>query len=150
MGDISKNVDSGGKNCFLRDSFGSQAVAKLCFNLVLQKDKGASGEKFQNRCMSCLDNRVQQVIYSRLKSYGIVDEGHLPHDVPTGVVLNSGGSYLQLTTWEYLGSSRFVTDPDRIHVFTFCSGTDHVSCQSCDKLLSQTTITNGVFSNFLM
>jgi hypothetical protein len=83
----------------------------LQFNNILQKDKGKSGEDLQNRAMASLDPRVQKVIYSRLKAYGVVDQGHLPEDVPAGVVLNSGGSYLQLATWEYLHCARFVTDP---------------------------------------
>jgi hypothetical protein len=83
----------------------------LQFNSILQKDKGKSGEAFQNRAMACLDHRVQKVMYSRLKLYGFIDVGHLPDDVPAGVVLNSGGSYLQLGTWEYLHCARFITDP---------------------------------------
>ena len=82
----------------------------LQFSAILQKDKGKIGEKRQNRAMACLDNRVQQIMYSRLKSYGFVNNGHLPPDVPAGVVLNSGGSYLQLATWEYLHCARLVTD----------------------------------------
>jgi hypothetical protein len=84
---------------------------RLYFNGILQKDKGSSGESLQNRGMANLNSRVQQIMYSRLESYGFIDKGHLPPDVPAAVVLNSGGSYLQLTTWEYLASSRFVTDP---------------------------------------
>ena len=61
--------------------------------------------------MACLNNRVQKIMYTRLQSYRFIDDGHLPYHVPAGVVLNSGGSYLQLTTWEYLKSARFVTDP---------------------------------------
>jgi hypothetical protein len=82
----------------------------LQFNAILQKDKGKSGEMRQNRAMACLDNRVQQIMYSRLKAYGFVNNGHVPPDVPAGVVLNSGGSYLQLATWEYLHCARLVTD----------------------------------------
>lgn len=92
----------------------------LQFTAILQKDKGKIGEMRQNRAMACLDNRVQQIMYSRLKSYGFVNNGHLPPDVPAGVVLNSGGSYLQLATWEYLCCARLVTDfsvnPSIIHV----------------------------------
>ena len=84
---------------------------RLFFNNILQKDRGKSGEALQNRGMACLNIRVQKIVYSRLQSYGFIDTGHLPADVPAAVVLNSGGSYLQLTTWEYLKSSRFVTDP---------------------------------------
>jgi hypothetical protein len=83
----------------------------LQFNGILQKDKDPSGEKGQNRAMACLDPRVQKIMYFRLKFYGFVNEGHLPHDVSAGVVFNSGGSYLQLGTWEYLHCARFVTDP---------------------------------------
>lgn len=31
--------------------------------------------------------------------------------MPSGVVLNSGVSYLQLSTWQYLKTARFMTDP---------------------------------------
>jgi hypothetical protein len=82
----------------------------LQFSPILQKDKGKNGEVHQNRAMACLDSRVQAVMFSRLKFYGYADEGHLPQDVPAGVVLNSGGSYLQLVTWQYLHCARFVTD----------------------------------------
>ena len=92
----------------------------LQFTAILQKDKGKSGEMRQNRAMACLDNRVQQIMYSRLKAYGFVNNSHVPPDVPAGVVLNSGGSYLQLATWEYLCCARLVTDfsvnPSIIHV----------------------------------
>ncbi len=71
---------------------------RLFFNIILQKDRGKSGEHMQNRGMACLNNRVQKFMYSRLQSYGFIDTGHLPADVPAAVVLNSGGSYLQLTT----------------------------------------------------
>ena len=86
---------------------------KLMFNIILQKrlDMSVDDEKYQNRGMACLDPRVQAIMYSRLKQYKFVlEDGHLPIDVPAAVVLNSGGSYLHLGTWVYLPSSRFVVD----------------------------------------
>jgi hypothetical protein len=83
---------------------------KLLFNAVLQKN-GKDDENRQNRGMACLDSRVQAIMYSRLKQYKFVlEDKHLPMDVPAAVVLNSGGSYLHMGTWEYLDSSRFVVD----------------------------------------
>ncbi len=81
----------------------------LLFINILQKDH--DDEDSQNRGMACLDDRVQAIMYSRLKQYKFVfEEGHLPNDVPAAVVLNSGGSYLQKGTWEYCPASRFVVD----------------------------------------
>jgi hypothetical protein len=84
---------------------------KLMFNSILQKNISEDEEKYQNRGMACLDPRVQAIMYSRLKQYKFVlEDSHLPIDVPAAVVLNSGGSYLQMGTWEYSVSSRFVVD----------------------------------------
>jgi hypothetical protein len=84
---------------------------KLMFNGILQKNISIDEEKYQNRGMACLDPRVQAIMYSRLKQYKFVlEDSHLPIDVPAAVVLNSGGSYLQMVTWEYSVSSRFVVD----------------------------------------
>jgi len=110
---------------------------KLCFNIVLQKDKTKAHEATQNRGMACLDNRVQQIMYFRLKSYGFIDDGHLPCEVPAGVVLNSGGSFLQLTTWEYLKSARFVTDPHASPPILHVSGTPKYTF--CDVVYLATT-----------
>jgi len=84
---------------------------KLMFNSILQKNISEDEEKYQNRGMACLDSRVQAIMYSRLKQYKFVlEDSHLPIDIPAAVVLNSGGSYLQMGTWEYSVSSRFVVD----------------------------------------
>jgi hypothetical protein len=84
---------------------------ELMFNSILQKNISEDEEKFQNRGMACLDSRVQAIMYSRLKQYKFVlEDSHLPIDVPAAVVLNSGGSYLQMGTWEYSVGSRFVVD----------------------------------------
>jgi len=81
------------------------------FNSILQKNISDDEEKYQNRGMACLDSRVQAIMYMRLKQYKFVSEDkHLPIDIPAAVVLNSGGSYLQMGTWEYSVSSRFVVD----------------------------------------
>jgi hypothetical protein len=82
----------------------------LFFN-ILQKNIPQYEESNQNRGMACLDPRVQAIMYSRLKQYKFVlEDKHLPSDIPAAVVLNSGGSYLQMGTWEYSVSSRFVVD----------------------------------------
>jgi hypothetical protein len=85
---------------------------ELQFNIILQKrlDMSLDDERKQNRGMACLDPRVQAIMYSRLKHYRFVQDGHLPSDVPAAVVLNSGGSYLNLGTWVYCTNSRFVVD----------------------------------------
>jgi hypothetical protein len=84
---------------------------ELMFNGILQKNISIDEEKYQNRGMACLDPRVQAIMYSRLKQYKFVlEDSHLPIDVPAAVVLNSGGSYLQMGTWEYSVSTRFVVD----------------------------------------
>jgi hypothetical protein len=50
-------------------------------------------------------------MYSRLKQYKFVlEDSHLPIDVPAAVVLNSGGSYLQMGTWVYSDDGRFAVD----------------------------------------
>ena len=83
---------------------------KLLFNSILQKN-GKEDENRQNRGMACLDSRVQAIMYSRLKQYKFVlEDKHLPMDIPAAVVLNSGGSYLQMGTWEYSKKGRFVVD----------------------------------------
>jgi hypothetical protein len=90
-------------------------------------------EKFQNRGMACLDPRVQAIMYSRLKQYKFVlEDGHLPIDVPAAVVLNSGGSYLQLGTWVYSPSSRFVVD-ESVGAMLF-EVTDTPAYTQCDGL----------------
>jgi len=83
---------------------------KLRFNSILQKND-KEDENHQNRGMACLDPRVQAIMYSRLKQYKFVLENeHLPMDIPAAVVLNSGGSYLQMATWIYPVDCRFVVD----------------------------------------
>ena len=90
---------------------------KLVFNNILQKDH--QDENSQNRGMACLDPRVQTIMYLRLKQYKFVLENdHLPSDVPAAVVLNSGGSYLQEGTWQYPVDCRFVVD-DRVDAMLF-------------------------------
>jgi hypothetical protein len=79
------------------------------FDDIRQKYKGNSGENKQNRGMASLDDRVQEVMLARLKHYGFVDsKHHLPSTVPSGVVLNSGGSFLQL--WHVHDGHRTVID----------------------------------------
>jgi hypothetical protein len=105
--------------------------SNLLFNNVLQKITQIE-EKDQNRGMACLDPRVQAIMYLRLKDYKFVlEDKHLPIDVPAAVVLNSGGSYLHLATWEYPVNSRFVVD-DKVDAvlfevtdtpaYTYCNG----------------------------
>jgi hypothetical protein len=90
----------------------------LFFN-ILQKNISKDEESYQNRGMACLDPRVQAIMYSRLKQYKFVlEDKHLPSDIPAAVVLNSGGSYLQRGTWEYSGDCRFVVD-DTVHAMLF-------------------------------
>jgi hypothetical protein len=75
----------------------------------------ADEERYQNRGMACLDPRVQAIMYSRLKQYKIVlEDSHLPIDMPAAVDLNSGGSYLQTGTWQYPLNCTFVVDDTRI------------------------------------
>jgi hypothetical protein len=58
----------------------------LLFDDIQQKDKGRSGENFQNRGMAALDDRVQQIMHDRLHKYGFIDRSlHLPSSVPSGV-----------------------------------------------------------------
>jgi hypothetical protein len=104
---------------------------KLLFNSILQKN-GKEDENRQNRGMACLDSRVQAIMYSRLKQYKFVlEDKHLPMDVPAAVVLNSGGSYQQMGTWEYSKKDRFVVDNTvdamlfeviGAPVYTYCDG----------------------------
>ena len=106
---------------------------KLMFNDILQKNGDKQNqEKDQNRGMACLDPRVQAIMYLRLKQYTfLLEDDHLPIDIPAAVVLNSGGSYLQKGTWEYPVDSRFVVD-DRVDAmlfevaktpaYTYCNG----------------------------
>ena len=105
--------------------------SNLLFNNVLQKITQIE-EKDQNRGMACLDPRVQAIMYLRLKDYKFVlEDKHLPIDVPAAVVLNSGGSYLHLATWEYPVNCRFVVD-DKVDAvlfevtntpaYTYCNG----------------------------
>ena len=55
----------------------------LYFDDIRQKDRGRSGEAFQNRGMAALDGRVQAVMHARLSAYGFVDShSHLPSSVP--------------------------------------------------------------------
>ena len=92
---------------------------KLLYNNILQKNITADEEKYQNRGMACLDPRVQSIMYSRLKQYKFVlEDSHLPIDIPAAVVLNSGGSYLQMGTWEYPLNCRFVVD-DTVEALLF-------------------------------
>jgi hypothetical protein len=92
---------------------------KLLYNNILQKNITADEEKYQNRGMACLDPRVQSIMYSRLKQYKFVlEDSHLPIDIPAAVVLNSGGSYLQRFTWEYSNNGRFVVD-DTVNAMLF-------------------------------
>ena len=104
----------------------------LYFDDIRQKDRGRSGEAFQNRGMAALDDRVQAVMHARLSAYGFVDShSHLPSSVPAGVVLNSGGSYRQLSTWKYLNSARFVTDPSAQHSVIQVQGApEYVFCNA--------------------
>ena len=104
----------------------------LHFVDIRQKDKGRSGEAFQNRGMAALDDRVQEVMHARLSAYGFLEShSHLPSSVPAGVVLNSGGSYRQLSTWEYLKSARFETDPSAQHsVIQVRGAPDYVFCNA--------------------
>jgi hypothetical protein len=92
---------------------------ELMFINILQKNVSDDEEKYQNRGMACLDPRVQAIMYSRLKQYKFVlEDSHLPIDIPAGVVLNSGGSYLQRFTWEYSDNGRFVVD-DSVNAMLF-------------------------------
>ena len=104
----------------------------LYFDDIRQKDRGRSGEAFQNRGMAALDGRVQAVMHARLSAYGFIDShSHLPSSVPAGVVINSGGSYRQLSTWKYLNSARFVTDPSAQHSVIQVQGApEYVFCNA--------------------
>ena len=106
--------------------------ANLQFDDIRQKDKGKTGEIGQNRGMAALDDRVQSVMHARLTHYGFVDAAlHLPCSVPAGVVLNSCGSYLQLATWQYLKTARFITDPSVSAPLIQVSGApEYVYCNS--------------------
>ena len=104
---------------------------KYMFNNILQKNITEDEEKYQNRGMACLDPRVQAIMYSRLKQYKFVlEDTHLPSDIPAAVVLNSGGSYLQTGTWEYSGDCRFVVD-DTVDAMLF-EVTQTPAYTSCD------------------
>jgi hypothetical protein len=104
---------------------------KYMFNNILQKNISEDEEKYQNRGMACLDPRVQAIMYSRLKQYKFVlEDKHLPSDIPAAVVLNSGGSYLQMGTWEYSGDCRFVVD-DTVDAMLF-EVTKTPAYTSCD------------------
>jgi hypothetical protein len=104
----------------------------LQFNPILQKDLGKDGERDQNRGMATLDDRVQAVLYQRLHAYKVIDpEKHLPKFVPAAVVLNSGGSYRQLATWEYLKTARFVSDQSVKQPFLQVSGApEYLNCNA--------------------
>ena len=55
----------------------------LYFDDIRRKDRGRSGEAFQNRGMAALDDRVQAVMHERLSAYGFIDShSHLPSSVP--------------------------------------------------------------------
>jgi hypothetical protein len=118
--------------------------ANLQFDGIIQKDKGKEKEKLQNRGMAPLDNRVQEIMHARLVQYQLCDPAlHLPPSVPSAVVLNSCGSYLQMATWEYVKGARFVTDPTVQHPLIHVTGAPgYVHCNAY-YVATSTTRPNG-------
>lgn len=118
--------------------------ANLQFDGIKQKDKAKEYEKLQNRGMAPLDNRVQAIMHARLVQYQLCDTSlHLPPSVPSAVVLNSCGSYLQMATWEYVKGARFVTDPTVQHPLIHVTGApQYVHCNAY-YVATSTTRPNG-------